>query len=221
MTVRQRWIDLLHTVSTGASKTRTLLTPIGILIFGAFTMVFVLAATVVDRQLRLPGLLPERVSLVVAIPVLTVGFAVTAWSAIHFLKVKGTPVPFNPPPRLVGTEPYHFVRDPMLTGVFLILFGIGFVFNSISLVFVFAPLYVLANVWELKRIEEPELVTRLGEDYVEYRAQTPMFIPEWKIINKKGTSHRSSAEGEDHAPAETGSSQATAWSNRCRISIYL
>ena len=74
----------------------------------------------------------------------------------------------------------------MLTGVFLILFGIGFAFNSISLVFVFTPLYMFVNVWELKQIEEPELIKRLGEDYVEYRAQTPMFIPRWKTINKKG-----------------------------------
>ena len=65
----------------------------------------------------------------------------------------------------------------MLTGVFLFLFGIGFGFSSVSLVFFFAPLYVLINVWELKKIEEPELIMRLGDEYVEYRRDTPMFIP--------------------------------------------
>ena len=49
--------------------------------------------------------------------------------------------------------------------------------SSFSLVFVFTPLYILFNVWELKRIEEPELVRRLGDEYIEYRARTPMFIP--------------------------------------------
>lgn len=81
----------------------------------------------------------------------------------------------------------------MLTGVFLILFGIGFAFNSISLVLVFTPLYILVNVWELKQIEEPELVKRLGKDYVEYREKTPMFIPGWKTLGKKGAGHRSSS----------------------------
>ena len=47
----------------------------------------------------------------------------------------------------------------------------------ISLVLVFTPLYVLINVWELKHIEEPELARRLGDEYIEYRRQTPMFIP--------------------------------------------
>jgi protein-S-isoprenylcysteine O-methyltransferase Ste14 len=44
-------------------------------------------------------------------------------------------------------------------------------------VLIFNPLFVLTNVWELKEIEEPELVRRLGEDYLAYRERTPMFIP--------------------------------------------
>ena len=65
----------------------------------------------------------------------------------------------------------------MLTGVFLFLFGVGFGLNSVSLVLVFTSLYVLLNVSELKHIEEPELVRRLGDEYIEYRRNTPMFIP--------------------------------------------
>jgi protein-S-isoprenylcysteine O-methyltransferase Ste14 len=65
----------------------------------------------------------------------------------------------------------------MLTGVFLFLFGLGFGVNSVSLVFFFTPLFVLINVWELKEIEEPELMKRLGDEYIEYRRQTPMFLP--------------------------------------------
>jgi protein-S-isoprenylcysteine O-methyltransferase Ste14 len=108
------------------------------------------------------------------------GVAVTAWSAFHFLKVKGTPVPFNPPPQVVRTGPYRYARNPMLTGVFLFLFGLGLGLNSASLVFLFTPLFVLINVWELKQIEEPELTRRLGDDYIEYRRQTPMFLPRFR-----------------------------------------
>jgi len=76
----------------------------------------------------------------------------------------------------------------MLTGVFLFLFGIGFSFNSVSLVFFFTQLYVLINMWELKKIEEPELIMRLGDEYIEYRRNTPMFIPRYwskKEVNVK------------------------------------
>ena len=72
----------------------------------------------------------------------------------------------------------------MLTGVFLLLFGLGFSFNSFSLVLFFTPLYVLINVWELKNIEEPELIERLGDEYAEYRRNTPMFIPNYKSKSK-------------------------------------
>ena len=65
----------------------------------------------------------------------------------------------------------------MVLGVFILLFGLGFAFNSVSVVLLFTPLYVLVNVWELRNIEEPELVRRLGDEYVEYRRQTPMFLP--------------------------------------------
>ena len=180
MGFRARWINLLHRTATDTKKTRTLLTPIGVTIFAAFTALFVFAALVVDRLLHLPRLLPEGARLPTSIPLMAVGAAVTAWSAFHFLKVKGTPVPFNPPSQVVKTGPYRYARNPMLTGVFLFLFGVGFCINSFSLVFFFAPLFVLINVWELKQIEEPELMKRLGDGYIEYRRQTPVFLPRFR-----------------------------------------
>jgi len=125
MEVRESWINLLYKAATGTKKTRTLLTPVGLLIFGVFSSLFVLLAILVDRLLGLPGLLPEIVRLPFSVPVVALGIIVTGWSAIHFLKVKGTPVPFNPPPKLVNTGPYRYARNPMLTGVFLFLFGVG------------------------------------------------------------------------------------------------
>ncbi len=177
MNLRERWIILLYKAATGARRTRTLLTPIGVTIFGVFTTLFVLAALLVDRLFELPGLLPEGVRLPVSMPLIAVGVAVTAWSVFHFLRVKGTPVPFNPPSTVVQTGPYRYARTPMVTGVFLLLFGIGFAVDSVSLVCFFTPLYVLINAWELRQIEEPELVKRLGQEYIEYRRRTPMFLP--------------------------------------------
>ena len=177
MSIRDRWINLLHRAATGTRKTRTLLTPIGIIIFGAFTGVFVALSMLADRWLCLPWPLPSGPTWLSAVLFIVVGAGLTAWSALHFLRVKGSPVPFNPPPELVTTGPYRFARNPMVTGVFLLLFGIGFAIESLSLVVFFTPLYILANVWEIKKIEEPELVKRLGEEYVAYQRRVPMFIP--------------------------------------------
>lgn len=177
MNIRERWVSLLYRAATGTRKTRTLLTPIGIVIFLLFTALCVFLSVQLDVAFALRWPIPVTVSGLLSIPMMSIGIAITAWSAFHFLKVNGTPVPFNPPPLLVESGPYRYARNPMLTGVFLLLFGIGFAIKSLSLVFIFTPLYVLANLWELKEIEEPELLRRLGKDYLAYRERTPMFIP--------------------------------------------
>ncbi len=175
----ERLVRLFHRTATGTRLTRNLLTPIGVLVFGLFTVSFVLFGLLLDQMLRLPWPIPTAISRTISIPVIVIGVAITAWSVLHFLKVKGTPVPFNPPPVLVDTGPYRYARNPMLTGVFLMLFGVGFAVGSLSLLFLFTPLYILANLWELRNIEEPELEQRLGEDYVTYRNTTPMFVPKF------------------------------------------
>ncbi len=181
MSIRGRWVDLLHRAASGTKQLRTLLTPVGLIIFTVFSGLFVFLSVLIDQWFSLPWPLSSSLSKLTALPLIIIGVGVAAWSAFHFLKVKGTPVPFNPPPKLVTTGPYQFSRNPMLTGVFLILFGIGFAIQSLSLVVLFTPLYILANVWELKKIEEPELVKRLGEDYVIYRQRTSMFIPGMRL----------------------------------------
>ncbi|MDJ0750695.1 MAG: isoprenylcysteine carboxylmethyltransferase family protein [Woeseiaceae bacterium] len=177
MSVRGRWVDLLYRVSTGSRRLRDLLTPIGALFFALFTAAFVVGGLLLDQMLPLRWPIPETLSRFVSVPIIGAGLAITAWSVIHFLRVKGTPVPFNPPPTLVDSGPYRYVRNPMISGVFLLLFGTGFAIGSLSLVLVFVPLYVLAHLWEIKNIEEPELARRLGDAYLDYRRRTPMFFP--------------------------------------------
>jgi protein-S-isoprenylcysteine O-methyltransferase Ste14 len=135
--------------------------------------------------LKLPKLLTIPLNIILSLPVFSLSLFLMGWSVLNFLKVKGTPVPFNPPPRLVTTGPYAYVRNPMLTGISVLLFGFGILFGSVSLIFIFTPLFISINVWELKAIEEPELAKRLGEEYVEYKKKTPMFVPSFRIRSKR------------------------------------
>ena len=72
----------------------------------------------------------------------------------------------------------------MVTGVFILLFGLGILFDSVSLAFIVTPIFILLNVLELRAIEEPELEKRLGKEYIEYRKMVPMFIPMRFLIDK-------------------------------------
>lgn len=177
MTIKTKWIDLLYRTATGSRRVRNVFTPIGATFFGLLVLVFVVAALRVDQRIGLVDLLPGRLPILLSLPLFSVAFFLIGWSVHHFLKAKGTPVPINPPPRLVTSGPYAYSRNPMLTGVFALLFGIGVLLESISLLFIFTPFFILINVWELKAIEEPELLKRLGREYAEYRKKTPMFLP--------------------------------------------
>lgn len=182
MRLKKQWIDLLYRIATGSKKVRNVMTPIGAIFFGLFTTLFVVAALQVDKWLNLPRLFTRPLNLILSLPVFSAAVILIGWSVLNFHKVKGTPVPFNPPPRLVTTGPYAYARNPMLSGIFVLLFGLGILFGSVCVIFVFTPLFIVVNVWELKAIEEPELVKRLGDEYVEYRKRTPMFFPGFGII---------------------------------------
>ena len=177
MSLNARWIDFLYKVATGSKKVRNLFTPIGAVFFALFVALFVVIALQVDNLFNFPKLLTPNLNIILSIPVLTFGLFMMGWSILHFLKVRGTPVPFNPPPKLVTSGPYAYVRNPMLSGIFILLLGLGVLFSSLSLVFLFTPAFIAINVWELKAIEEPELEKRLGEDYIQYKKRVPMFIP--------------------------------------------
>jgi protein-S-isoprenylcysteine O-methyltransferase Ste14 len=177
MTIKSKWIEILYRVATGSRIVRNFFTPIGALFYGLLIFSFVVVALQVDRLLGIRNIFPRSLCIILALPIFSIALFLLGWSVLNFFKAKGTPVPFNPPPRLVTSGPYAYVRNPMLTGVFALLFGLGILFGSMSLIVVFTPLFILINVWELKVIEEPELIKRLGEDYLEYRKRTPMFFP--------------------------------------------
>jgi protein-S-isoprenylcysteine O-methyltransferase Ste14 len=169
MTLKTKWIKLIYNLATSSRKTRNFFTPLGAFFYGLVIFSFIIIALQVDKHF-------------------IAAFILIGWSVLTFLRAKGTPVPLNPPPKLVTTGPYAYVRNPMLTGVFALLFGIGALLGSASLLVIITPLFIFINVWELKAIEEPELVKRLGQDYIEYRKKTPMFFPRLRKIFKRGSS---------------------------------
>jgi protein-S-isoprenylcysteine O-methyltransferase Ste14 len=130
-----------------------------------------------DRALGVPELLPGPIGTLIGVVLLSLGLVLWIWCVVWFLKARGTPVPFNPPRALVTEGPYAWSRNPMLTGVFAVMFGIGFLLHSVSMVFIWMPVFVIFNVLELKLVEEPELERRFGENYLEYKRRVPMFIP--------------------------------------------
>ena len=104
--------------------------------------------------------------------------ALLLFSGAYYLVVRGegTPLPFDPPQRMVVAGPYAYIQHPMALGLLVIAFAEALWLASPSLVVYALFLTVLVNVYILY-IEEPSLAKRFGEDYRAYQAATPRWIP--------------------------------------------
>lgn len=78
--------------------------------------------------------------------------------------------------RLTRQGPYQFVRHPQYTGIFLVMFGEGVVHWPTVFSLAAFPIVVIAY-YLLARKEERQMVERFGQEYREYRARVPMFLP--------------------------------------------
>ena len=175
--LRNRIVDFIYRKATLREKHHGLLTFLWGLSFLGAVLFIIFLAFLSDKLLNLHAWPPTPVSRILSIPLLAAGIWLWLWSALIFLKSRGTPVPLSPPPKLVDTGPYAYSRNPMLSGIFLVLFGIGFLLQSLSLIIIYTPLFMVLTFLEFKLIEEPELEKRIGVSYVEYRKKVPMFFP--------------------------------------------
>ena len=89
---------------------------------------------------------------------------------------RGTLAPWDPPRRLVVRGPYRYVRNPMISGVLLILFGEEALLLS-EPHFLWALTFLGINAVYIPLLEEPFLVMRFGESYEEYRRHVPRLVP--------------------------------------------
>lgn len=103
-----------------------------------------------------------------------------------FLNVgKGTLAPWDPTQELVASGPYAYVRNPMITGVVLILLAESLIFYSSALC-IWAIVFACVNIIYFILSEEPGLRKRFGKEYEEYCKNVPRIVPRltpWKRTN--------------------------------------
>ncbi len=104
-------------------------------------------------------------------------FACAFWG--FAVRGQGTPLPMDPPQRLVVEGPYRLVRNPMYWGVASVVLGEAAVFHSVVLVELTAIFAVGVNVFVLL-YEEPALRRKFGAEYEEYCRRVPRWLPRFK-----------------------------------------
>lgn len=185
MSVWERWAEFIYQASRRPLKARIPFTAAGVILWFGITALFIIVALKVDDALGFPGIVPSPLNFILGLPIAALGAFICEWMVMLFARTRGTPVPLNPPPKLIATGLYARVRNPMISGWFILLVGLGILFRSLSLLFIFTPLFVILNVLYLKAIEEREMEKKFGAEYLRYKREVPMFLPRFERIRLK------------------------------------
>ena len=177
MGLGDRWAEFIYRVATTRKRLKIVLTPVGLTFWIGLSVLLVFVSLWLDKFLPVRLLLPIPTNIFLSAPLLVIGAILSLGTVYSFFKARGSPVPLNPPQRLVVTGLYSRVRNPMIFGWMIMLFGVGLLLNSISLIFIFTPLFILLNILYLKTIEEKEMEKKFGQQYLKYKESVPMFIP--------------------------------------------
>ena len=97
----------------------------------------------------------------------------------EFVSGGGTPVPLDPPARLVTTGPYTYVANPMQLGATVVLAGWGVLLASPAVVVAAAGAAIFSAglaAWS----EDLELADRFGDGWSAYRSRVRVWLPRWR-----------------------------------------
>ncbi len=122
-----------------------------------------------------PG--PKLILPIVGIISISLGLSLMVATIRLFVTVgKGTLAPWEPTQKLVVQGVYRHVRNPMISGVILVLLGEAMLTASLPL-FCWFLVAALINAAYIPLSEEPGLVKRFGEDYLIYKRNVPRWVP--------------------------------------------
>jgi protein-S-isoprenylcysteine O-methyltransferase Ste14 len=122
-------------------------------------------------------------SLVIGIMIIIVGLLILTKTILLFSHIgKGTLAPWDPTRKLVVIGPYRYVRNPMIVSVLLMLLGESILLHSFPIFIFMFTFWILNHIYFIK-FEEPGLIRRFGEEYIQYSENVPRWIPRftpWK-----------------------------------------
>jgi protein-S-isoprenylcysteine O-methyltransferase Ste14 len=107
--------------------------------------------------------------------VFALAFALGVW-AIVTIRNAGTQVEtYKPTTAIVASGPYRFTRNPIYLGMMLGLIGLAIAFNSLWLLAMLVPFYLVIRYGVVAR-EEAYLARKFGDVYVGYKSRVRRWL---------------------------------------------
>jgi protein-S-isoprenylcysteine O-methyltransferase Ste14 len=133
---------------------------IGALIFPiSIPAILVILLPHVDKTIGIGSFYVGYGNIIIGVIAIIMGGFLAFWTIIAQIKLaSGTPFPMLPTKKLLIIGPYKYCRNPMTLGTIIVIFAL------MLLVY-------------LKLIEEKELEMRFGQEYLEYKKNTPFILP--------------------------------------------
>jgi protein-S-isoprenylcysteine O-methyltransferase Ste14 len=105
------------------------------------------------------------------------GLALFSYTVILFRVVgRGTLAPWSAKQKLVVRGPYRYCRNPMISGVWLLLVGEA-LFTACWPILLWATLFAAINTVYFMLVEEPALEKQFGNEYRHYKQHVPRWLP--------------------------------------------
>ena len=130
----------------------------------------------IDQWLQWPPVPNPPFNLILGFLLLLPGLLFGLWSnSSQFNIGRGTPVPLMATQKLIIQPPYSYCRNPMALGAIGMYLGVAILFRSIGAILVVLFFAGLLLIY-IKLVEEKEMQSRFGQEYLAYKQQTPFLM---------------------------------------------
>jgi protein-S-isoprenylcysteine O-methyltransferase Ste14 len=148
--------------------------PIAVLILMPWLLMWLTADTIIGWSLAWSL---DLLVMLIGITLLLTGVLLLAACIRMFTNVgEGTLAPWAPTQKLVVVGIYRYMRNPMITGVILGILGESIILSNYA-VFLWFLFFFIGNHMYFIKSEEPGLLKRFGQEYVEYFENVPRWLP--------------------------------------------
>jgi protein-S-isoprenylcysteine O-methyltransferase Ste14 len=120
---------------------------------------------------------PPGASRLIGYALIVVAYFVFGYQIVRFIKQgEGTPLPFDPPQKLVAKGIYGRVRNPMYATYVVITLGEAILYRSLALLVYTAGFALLIHIYVVL-VEERTLRERFGAPYERYCETSGRWLP--------------------------------------------